>query len=167
MYVQIQLVLTACLLAAPSFAQELRFAELGDFRLVSGEVIHDCRLGYRTFGKLNAEKSNAVLFPTWFTGTTENLVGLIGPGKLVDPDALGNGVSSSPSNSKQQPRMRFPSILSHFFRFTWQAIIALPLPLTPMLQDVRLKRAPRFAAFVMSLFEIIQNLANVAIRLRP
>jgi hypothetical protein len=129
-YVQIQLVLTACLLAAPSFAQELRFAELGDFRLVSGEVIHDCRLGYRTFGKLNAEKSNAVLFPTWFTGTTENLVGLIGPGKLVDPDeyfviladALGNGVSSSPSNSKQQPRMRFPSILSHFFRFTWQAI---------------------------------------------
>jgi hypothetical protein len=67
--VQIQLVLTACLLAAPSFAQELKFAELADFRLVNGEVIHDCRLGYRTFGKLNAEKSNAVLFPTWFTGT--------------------------------------------------------------------------------------------------
>jgi homoserine O-acetyltransferase len=116
-YVQIQLVLTACLLAAPSFGQELKFAELGDFGLVSGEVIHDCRLGYRTFGKLNAEKSNAVLFPTWFTGTTENLVGLIGPGKLVDPDkyfviladALGNGVSSSPSSSKQQPRMRFPA----------------------------------------------------------
>ena len=117
MYVQIQIVLTACLLAAPSCAQELKFAELGDFRLVSGEVIRDCRLGYRTFGKLNAEKSNAVLFPTWFTGTTENLVGLIGPGKLVDPDkyfviladALGDGVSSSPSNSKQQPHMRFPA----------------------------------------------------------
>jgi homoserine O-acetyltransferase len=102
----------------PSVAQELKFAELGDFRLVNGEVIHDCRLGYRTFGKLNAEKSKAVLFPTWFTGTTENLLGLIGPGKLVDPDkyfvilaeALGNGVSSSPSNSKQQPRMRFPAL---------------------------------------------------------
>jgi len=40
----------------------------------------------------------------------------IGPGKLIDSneyfviavDALGNGVSSSPSNSKLQPRMSFP-----------------------------------------------------------
>jgi len=39
-YVQIQLILTACLLAAPSFAQELKFAELGDFRLVSGKVTY-------------------------------------------------------------------------------------------------------------------------------
>jgi homoserine O-acetyltransferase len=107
----------ACVLAAPLFTQELKFAELGDFRLESGEVIRDCHLGYRTFGKLNEEQSNAVLFPTWFTGTTENLVGLIGPGKLVDPgksfvilaDALGNGVSSSPSNSTKQPRMKFPA----------------------------------------------------------
>ncbi len=105
------------MLAAPSFTQELKFAQLGDFRLESGEGIRDCRLGYRTFGTLNAEKSNAVLFPTWFGGTTENLVGLIGPGKLVDPDkyfviladALGDGVSSSPSNSKQQAHMRFPA----------------------------------------------------------
>jgi homoserine O-acetyltransferase len=117
MEVQIRLILTACLLASPSFGQELKFAELGDFRLSSGEVIHECRIGYRTFGKLNAGKSNAVLFPTWFTGTTENLVGLIAPGKLVDPDkyfvilvdALGDGVSSSPSNSKRQPRMSFPA----------------------------------------------------------
>ena len=117
MYVLIRLLLTACLLTLPLFAQELKFAELGDFRLESGEAIRDCRIGYRTFGKLNTEKSNAVLFPTWFGGTTENLVGYIAPGKLVNPekyfvilaDALGDGVSSSPSNSKRQPHMKFPA----------------------------------------------------------
>ncbi len=106
----------ALMLVIPALAQQLKFAELGGFRLQSGETIRDCRLGYRTFGALNAEKSNAVLFPTWFTGTTKDLVALIGPGKLVNSskyfvvaiDALGDGVSSSPSNSKLQPRMKFP-----------------------------------------------------------
>ena len=34
-------------------AQDLQLATLGDFKLESGEVIHDCRVGYRTFGTLN------------------------------------------------------------------------------------------------------------------
>lgn len=97
-------------------AQQLRFASLGDFRLESGQVIENLKLGYRTLGQLNSQKSNAVLFPTWFSGTTKDQLDLIGPGKLVDPskyyvilvDALGDGVSSSASNSKLQPRMRFP-----------------------------------------------------------
>jgi homoserine O-acetyltransferase len=93
-----------------------RFASLGDFRLESGEVIHDLRIGYRTWGKLNAARSNAVLFPTWFSGTTAQLAANFGRGKMLDPaewyiiavDAIGNGVSTSPSNSAAQPRMRFP-----------------------------------------------------------
>jgi homoserine O-acetyltransferase len=101
-----------------AFAQGQRFAQLGDFRVESGEVIRDCRIGYRTFGKLNDEKSNAILFTTWASGTTEQLQSNIGPGKLVDDskyfviaiDALSNGVSSSPSNSRLQPRMRFPKL---------------------------------------------------------
>lgn len=113
---RLRLLLTVFIAIAPASAQELRHAELGDFYLESGQTIRDCRLGYRTFGKLNAQKSNAVLFPTWFTGTTKDLTSLIGPGKLVDPakyfvltvDALGDGVSSSPSNSKLQPHMKFP-----------------------------------------------------------
>jgi homoserine acetyltransferase len=36
-------------------AQEQKFAELGEFKLVSGEVIHDCRIGYRTFGERRPE----------------------------------------------------------------------------------------------------------------
>jgi homoserine O-acetyltransferase len=111
------LVLLLALLVVPgALSQELKFADLGDFKLESGEVIRDCRIGYRTFGKLNAERSNALLFTTWAGGTTEQLVSNIGPKGLVSDadyfvitiDALSNGVSSSPSNSPMQPRMKFP-----------------------------------------------------------
>src|SRR5258706_3191651 len=103
-------------LAAAVFAQDQQFAQLGDFKLESGAVIRDCRIGYRTFGTLNNDKSNAILFPTWAGGTTEEAKSNFGPGRLVDTDkyyviavdALSNGVSSSPSNSKLQPRMSFP-----------------------------------------------------------
>ncbi len=64
--------LSACFCAAPFFAQQLQFANLGDFPLDNGATIRNCRVGYRTFGKLNAEQSNAVLFPTWFGGTTQD-----------------------------------------------------------------------------------------------
>lgn len=95
---------------------EQKFAELGDFKLENGEVIQDCKLGYRIFGALNANKSNAVLFPTWFTGKSEQLAGNFGKGKMVDDtrffiiavDAIGNGVSSSPSNSRKQSGELFP-----------------------------------------------------------
>lgn len=104
--------------------QEQQFAELGEFKLESGEVIRDCRIGYRTFGKLNSEKSNAIIFPTWAGGTSEQAKSNVGAGRLLDSDkyfvilidALSNGVSSSPSNSKQQPRMRFP-------KFTFRDLI--------------------------------------------
>lgn len=95
---------------------ELHFARLGDFTLGSGQIIQDCRIAYRTFGELNAERSNAVLFPTSFSETSKDLAEHIGPGKLADSskffviavDALGNGISSSPSNSRRQPGARFP-----------------------------------------------------------
>ena len=95
-----------------------QIANIGDLPLANGQTLRACRVGYRTFGRLDAKQSNVVLFPTWFGGTTANLVELIGRGKLVDSsryyvvavDALANGVSSSPSNSPTQPRMRFPEV---------------------------------------------------------
>ena len=104
------------LFAVVAHAQEQQFASIGDLKLQNGGVIRNCRVGYRTFGTLNRDKSNVVVFPTWAGGTTEQLKGSIGPGKLIDStshfvvavDALSNGVSSSPSNSRLQPRMRFP-----------------------------------------------------------
>jgi len=93
-----------------------QFGSLGDFKLESGEVIRDCRIGYRTYGQLDADRSNAIVFLTWFSGNTEQLAGNFGPGRTVDTskyfgisiDALGNGVSTSPSNSALQPHMKFP-----------------------------------------------------------
>jgi homoserine O-acetyltransferase len=92
--------------------------KLGDLPLTSGETLEDCQVEYRTLGTLNADKSNVVVWATWFSGTTKDLVELVGPGRLVDSSkyyvvlvgALGNGVSSSPSNSPRQPRLSFPSI---------------------------------------------------------
>ncbi|MFZ0885269.1 MAG: alpha/beta fold hydrolase [Candidatus Acidiferrales bacterium] len=93
-----------------------QFAEFGDFKLQSGAVIHDFRLGYRTAGALNAEKTNAILWPTWLGGKSEGLLQFAGPGNVADTtkyfvvmvDAIGDGVSSSPSNSKTQARLKFP-----------------------------------------------------------
>ncbi len=101
--------------AAPAAAPQ-RWARLGDFRLDNGAVIRDCRLGYRVAGKLNSARSNAILWPSWFTGTAGSLLNYAGPGRMLDPgkyfiifvDALGDGVSSSPSNSRLQPGLRFP-----------------------------------------------------------
>jgi len=58
------------LLTATARAQDgaQRFAELGLCKLESGQIIQDCRVGYRTFGQLNAAQDNAVLVPTWLYG---------------------------------------------------------------------------------------------------
>ena len=93
-------------LGAALFGADQQFHELKDLRLTSGASVPVCRIGFRTFGALNAAKSNAVLFPTWFTGKSADLEQFFVPGGLVDTsrffgiavDALGNGVSCSPSN---------------------------------------------------------------------
>lgn len=111
------LALSAETAVAQAHASGQLFAELGECPVEAGGTIRDCRVGYRTFGVLNAERSNAVLVPSWFGGTSEALAGFIRPGVLVDPerwfvivaDAFGNGVSSSPSNSPTQAGEAFPS----------------------------------------------------------
>ena len=106
----------ALLLVSAAPAQEQQFAALGDFKLSSGEVLRDCRIGYRTFGKLNAGKSNVILFPAWAGGNTGQMLSTAGPGTGLDlskdfvvaVDPLSNVVSSAPSNSRLQPHMHFP-----------------------------------------------------------
>jgi homoserine O-acetyltransferase len=93
-----------------------QFANLGELKLQSGAVIHDFRLGYRTAGSLNSTKSNAILWPTFLGGKSQDLLQYVGPGNIVDTstyfvilvDAIGDGVTTSPSNSTTQPRMQFP-----------------------------------------------------------
>ena len=103
-------------LAEGQIDAEHRVAELGDLELESGEVIRDYRQSYVTHGELNRGKSNAMLVCISLTGNHHRLDFLIGPGKALDPardfiiaaDPIGNGLSMSPSNSGQQPGMRFP-----------------------------------------------------------
>jgi homoserine O-acetyltransferase len=88
----------------------------GDLKLESGESIRDFAISYVTHGQLNAEKSNAILVVTAIGGNHHRTDYLIGPGKALDPakyfiistDAIGNGLTTSPSNSRLQPRMQFP-----------------------------------------------------------
>lgn len=93
--------------------------QLGDFSLQSGVKLRNARLAYKTHGQLNATKSNVILYPTQFAAQHGDVEWLIGPGRALDPtvsfiivlDQLGNGLSSSPSNSAPpQDRMRFPTI---------------------------------------------------------
>jgi homoserine acetyltransferase len=51
----------------------LQYTLIGDFKLENGHSIDQCKIAYQTFGHLNKEKNNAILFPTWFTGTSMNL----------------------------------------------------------------------------------------------
>ena len=89
---------------------------LGDFKLESGDAIKDFSISYVTHGTLNANKSNAILMVTAIGGNHHRIDYLIGPGRALDPskyfiiatDAIGNGLTTSPSNSKVQPRMQFP-----------------------------------------------------------
>jgi homoserine O-acetyltransferase len=88
----------------------------GDLKLESGEAIKDFSISYVTHGKLNEKKSNAILMVTAVGGNHHRIDFMIGPGKALDPekyfiictDAIANGLSTSPSNSKAQPRMQFP-----------------------------------------------------------
>jgi homoserine O-acetyltransferase/O-succinyltransferase len=91
-------------------------ARLGDLQLRAGGIIRECFVSYRTAGRLNADKSNVVVVLPWYQGNSDHLAAQVGPGKLVDTskyfvvmfDSLGNGASSSPSNSASQPGAAFP-----------------------------------------------------------
>ena len=91
------------------------FANLGTCRLASGATIESCRLSYRTFGHLNAARTNAVLIPTWLLGRSEDWIGMVGENGWVDTtrfftivvDAFANGRSSSPSNTPPEGRAAF------------------------------------------------------------
>lgn len=92
---------------------------LGDVILQSGQKLPQAFLAYKTYGTLNSAKSNVIVYPTWFAGQHTDNEWLIGPGKALDPDKyfiivpnmLGNGLSSSPSNTPAPfDRANFPLI---------------------------------------------------------
>jgi homoserine O-acetyltransferase/O-succinyltransferase len=81
---------------------------LGDLDLESGYRLRNAQLAYATFGTLSPAKDNAILFPTWYSGTSKIIEqAYIGGQRALDPskyfiiiaNQLGNGLSTSPQNS--------------------------------------------------------------------
>ncbi|SEN67124.1 homoserine O-acetyltransferase [Roseovarius tolerans] len=92
--------------------------ELGNLDLLSGDVLHDAWIAYKTHGRLSARGDNVVVLPTFYTGTHARNEGFFGPGRAIDPerhfvicvDLLGNGISSSPSNSARAYGAKYPLV---------------------------------------------------------
>jgi homoserine O-acetyltransferase len=105
------LLLALCrILAAQSTpAGERHEFTIANFRTESGVTLPQARVVYGTYGKLNADRSNAVLLPSHYMANFHGYEWLIGSGKALDPSELflvtselfGNGSSSSPSNTPE------------------------------------------------------------------
>jgi len=80
-----------------------------NFKTESGVTLPEVQVVYGTYGRLNAERSNAVLLPSHYMAKLNGYEWLMGPGKALDPEKLflvttelfGNGSSSSPSNTPE------------------------------------------------------------------
>jgi len=101
---------------------EYEIFELGNPVLQSGATLRGAKLAYKTYGTLNSAKDNAIVFPTFFGGQHTANEGIIGEGKTLDPskyfivvpNMLGNGLSSSPSNTPPPyGQARFPGVTVH------------------------------------------------------
>ena len=42
--------------------------EIPEFTLECGTTLRPARIAYQTYGELNADKSNAIVYPTWYSG---------------------------------------------------------------------------------------------------
>ncbi len=82
--------------------------DIGDLALEEGGTIRGCKLAYATHGSLNAARDNAILIPTWYSGTSKIMEQVyIGAGRALDPakyfivvvNQIGNGLSTSPHNT--------------------------------------------------------------------
>ncbi|MED3552727.1 alpha/beta fold hydrolase [Cytobacillus praedii] len=92
---------------------------LGDVTLQSGMTLPNAFLAYKTYGKLNEKKDNVIVYPTAFGDQHVQNEWLIGNGMALDPDKyfiivpnlLGNGLSSSPSNTPASfDKANFPQV---------------------------------------------------------
>lgn len=90
--------------------QEGTFA-LGDFRLQSGEVLHDAKIVWKSYGTFTG--ANAIVYPTSYSAQHPDIEWLIGPDGILDPtrwfvvipNMFGNGLSSSPADQPDYPSL--------------------------------------------------------------
>ncbi|QWE01317.1 alpha/beta fold hydrolase [Polynucleobacter sp. JS-Mosq-20-D10] len=91
-------------------------SSIGDFPLELGGQIKNCRVSYAVHGDLQDQSKPLVVFLCAIGSIHHRLDFLINQSRTLDIkktriiaiDALGNGFSSSPSNSTEQPFFQFP-----------------------------------------------------------
>ena len=102
--------------------RDIRTFHAGDVVLQCGITLTDARIVYEVHGAPNEARDNVVVWPTRFGGTHDDNRYLIGEGMALDPsrwcvvvpNLLGNGVSSSPSNTPAPlDGPRFPPTTIH------------------------------------------------------
>jgi homoserine O-acetyltransferase len=79
-----------------------------DFSLQCGTILPKAKIVYKTYGELNQERSNAILYPTSYGAQHQDIEWLISPESILNPsqyfiiipNMFGNGLSSSPSNNQ-------------------------------------------------------------------
>jgi len=112
------------MIANPFYSQELQgpfeTCPIGDLVLEEGGTLRQAFLAYATHGKLNRAKDNAILIPSWYSGTSKVFEqAYIGKGRALDPsryfivcvNQIGNGLSTSPHNTAGNGgRGNFPKV---------------------------------------------------------
>ncbi len=79
---------------------------IADFSLQCGAILPEATIVYQTYGELNSDRTNAILYPTSYGAQHTDIDWLIRPDSILDPsqyfiiipNMFGNGLSSSPSN---------------------------------------------------------------------
>ena len=96
--------------------------DAGDVVLQKGATLRGAKLAYKTYGTLNAKKDNVIIQPTWYSGHHTDVEWTIGEDQALDPrhyfiivpNMLGNGLSSSPSNTPPPyDKARFPHVTAY------------------------------------------------------
>lgn len=101
--------------------QDFELISIGRLDLEEGGVIPDVKLAVRTWGTLNEAKDNAILIPTWYSGTHQIWAdAYVGEGHALDPsryfivsvNQIGGGLSTSPHNTDDDSisMSRFPKV---------------------------------------------------------
>ncbi|KGN37967.1 alpha/beta fold hydrolase [Knoellia subterranea] len=103
------------------FHGDYELVSIGRLDLEEGGSIPDCELAIATFGTLNDARDNAILIPTWYSGTHQVWREIyIGEDHALDPtkyfivcvNQIGNGLSTSPHNTGDASisMSRFPNV---------------------------------------------------------
>lgn len=112
----------------PVSRSEFELFSTKDFKLQCGVTLPEISVAYKTYGSLNRDRSNAILYPTSYGAHHSDIAWLIGPDKILDSsryfvliaNMFGNGLSTSPTSQHGAANPRPCPPFSHVDNVTAQ-----------------------------------------------